>query len=608
MAMRGENWRFWVPVALIASFAAYTSQKLIRTHLSTVPEPRYDKEEVVPSIRGAIYDRTRDPGTGRPYPLVRSTPCWEYRLDPVAMTGAVVRASRKEKPRTRAAMARTIAQALGMDYGKVLDMTGNFARRYQFLKISSNLRAHDILCDRRYVAGVIVNDIAVRRHFEDRRLAHVVAGVEERYNRELRGVPGRLRVKRDGQGNEIVEKRVEVAPPIHGADVYLTIDHHLQYEVETALRDGLAEFGAAAGWCVVLDAKTAEVLALASLPDFDPRKVANATDDQRKNRVTQFNYEPGSVMKVITAACALDTGFARPGTTFSTDRYERDGRGEQRYYRLPGDAGHVWDERMTLRDAIVHSSNIVIGKLAYDLGPKTVFAGMKRFGFGEKTGIELPGEQYGIVPDPNKRMWDKASRSRAGIGQFVAVTAIQLAAAYQAIANDGVRMRPHVVEKVVAHDGSELYRWDSTPAGRAVSATTARTLRDMMLGVAAPGGTARRAAIRGYSVAGKTGTAQKSIPGGRGYYPGQYRATFCGIVPATDPRIVVLVTLDFDRNTKFHQGGNSSGVVFRRIATAALRFLSVMPDRPEELQDAEEEDEYDRIVEERAERYAPADR
>ena len=105
-----------------------------------------------------------------------------------------------------------------------------------------------------------------------------------------------------------------------------------------------------------------------------------------------------------------------------------------------------------------------------------------------------------------------------------------------------------------------------------------------------------------------TGTAQKSIPGRRGYYPGQYRATFCGIVPATDPRLVVLVTLDFDRNTKFHQGGNSSGVVFRRIATAALRFLSVIPDRPEELQDVEEEDEYDRIVEERAERYAPADR
>ena len=167
-------------------------------------------------------------------------------------------------------------------------------------------------------------------------------------------------------------------------------------------------------------------------------------------------------------------------------------------------------------------------------------------------------------------------------------------------------MRPHVVEKVVAVDGRELYHWDETPAGRAISAESVRTMREMMLGVASKDGTARRAAIRGYSVAGKTGTAQKSIPGGRGYFPGQYRATFCGIVPATDPRIVVLVTLDFDHNTKFHQGGNSSGPVFKRIALAALRYLSVSPDRPEELQDFEDDDEYDRILDERDGKYAPA--
>ena len=612
MAMRGETWRFWTPVLLLLLMAAYAGQKLVRAHVDPkVTAPTYDFERELPARRGTIYS-----AYGERYPLAKSVPFWEYALDPLALTNAVVR-RRGEPRRPKYAIVKTIADALGMDYRKLKGMVDAPPRsgwRNQPLGLSSDPEVHRILADSSLVAGVAIHDRQVRQYLHGRRLAHVLgsvnaghvgsAGVEQRFNRELSGTPGMIRGRKDARGFELYDKRTISIDPVPGADVYLTIDHNIQFEAENAPKWGVDEFGAGTGWCIVMDAKTAAVLAMASLPDFDPITYGRTTEDEQLNRAIAFNYEPGSVMKVITAATAIDAlpGKYGPGTVFRTNR------DDPNYFKLPNDAGHTWPATMTLRDAIVHSSNIVIGKLAYDLGPKTVFDGMKRFGFGEKTGIELPGEQYGIVPDPNKRMWDKASRSRAGIGQFVAVTAIQLAAAYQAIANDGVRMRPHVVEKVVANDGSELYRWDSSPAGRAVSATTARTLRDMMLGVAAPGGTARRAAIRGYSVAGKTGTAQKSIPGRSGYYPGQYRATFCGIVPATDPRLVVLVTLDFDRNTKFHQGGNSSGVVFRRIATAALRFLSVIPDRPEELQDAEEEDEYDRIVEERAERYAPADR
>ena len=166
----------------------------------------------------------------------------------------------------------------------------------------------------------------------------------------------------------------------------------------------------------------------------------------------------------------------------------------------------------------------------------------------------------------------------------MSVTAIQLAGAYQAIANDGVRMKPYIVEKIVNPDGSLMYSHTPKTAGRVISAVTARTMRDMMLGVAAPGGTARRAAIKGFSIAGKTGTAQKSV--GRSYAPGLYRATFCGIVPATTPRLVVLVTLDFDERTLYHQGGNSAGPVFKRITEAALRYLMVSPDRPEELDES----------------------
>lgn len=226
---------------------------------------------------------------------------------------------------------------------------------------------------------------------------------------------------------------------------------------------------------------------------------------------------------------------------------------------------------------------------------------MKRFGFGGKTGIELPGEQYGILPNPRKRMWDKASQSRAAIGQFVAVTPIQLISAYQSIANDGLRMKPYIVDRIAEPDGTVVFRHSPEPLGRTVSAKTARTMREVMLGVASPQGTARRAAIRGYSVAGKTGTAQKALNGR--YQDGLYRATFCGIVPASDPHLVVLVTLDFDQRTKFHQGGNSAGPVFKRVAMAALRYLMIQPDRPDELVEFSDEDEYDRIMEERAKKY-----
>jgi len=622
--MRGENVRFWLPVLALCSFSGYTSYKLVRAHLApTTTEPRYDFKSEVVSSRGAIYDSTRDPVTGRNYPLVKSTPCWEFRLDPVVMTSEVVRV-KGEKPRSREAMARTISQVLHLDYAKTLAMCRDTRSRYQFLKVSSDQRAHDILKNKRYVAGVIVQDTHERRYFEDRHLAHVLGcvnkegvgsyGIEQRFDKLLRGVPGRIRGKRDGQGREIVEKRVEMTPPVPGADVYLTINRHIQKDAEDSLAGGVAEFGAAAGWCVILDAQSGDVLAMASYPDFDPCEFGKAPESAKINRVTAFTYEPGSVMKVITAAAAIDRGYVRPDSLYSTDRFEKGPGGDPKYYKLPGDGSHVWEPRMSVKDAIVHSSNIVIGKLGYELGPATLHSYMKKFGFGEQTGVELPGEEVGILRPPER--WDKATRSRAAIGQGVSVTAIQLASAYQAIANDGVRMPPRIVAKVLNADGEAVAFGPPRKGERVVSVETSRQLREMMLGVASPEGTARRAALRGYSVAGKTGTAQKVR--GRTYAPGIYRATFCGIVPSgvvksapqdadpVPPRVVILVTLDFEEKRKFHQGGNSAGPVFKRIAQGTLRRLEVAPDRPDELLEYDDE-EFERMMESRAKKVAEED-
>ncbi len=619
MRLRGVNIRFWFAEAALLAFAGYTSQKFIRSHFAKVEEPpNYNYYETLATTRGTIYDCTVNSSTLAPYPLVKSTQCWNFYLDPVAMTNGVVKFKR-EKPRSREAMARTIAQVLDMDYGKVLAYTKDISNRYRFLKCSSDRRAFEILTNPHLVAGVIAKETSERHYFEGSRLSNVLGfvnrnnegsyGIEQRFNTLLRGIPGAIKGMRSGgRGKrEIVEKRIEKTLPVKGADIYLTIDHRIQYEAETALADGVEQYGAENGWCIVMDVATGNVLAMAATPGFDPAHYTLSSTNDYPNKAISFTYEPGSVMKVITAAIAIEKGYAAPNTRYNTDRYEKDCRGEPKYYKLPGDGSHVWEPTMTVEDAIVHSSNIVIGKLGYEMGPRVLHEWMMKFGFGRKTGIELPGEERGLLRVPEK--WDMATRSRAAIGQGVSVTALQLVSAYQAIANDGVRMPAKIVDRIMDENGRSLPLGDKRVPVRVLRTESARTVRKMMLGVASPAGTARRAALRGYSVAGKTGTAQKVK--GRSYAPGLYRATFCGIVPSgvvkreeTDPepvppKVVILVTLDFEECRKFHQGGNSAGPVFKRIAQTTMRQLEIEPDRPDELLEYDDSD-YERMIEERA--------
>lgn len=598
----GAKIRFWSPVVLLLGIGLYSGYSLIRAHfiIDVTRIPQYDFSESVPSLRGGIYCKA--PG-GAAYPLVKSTPCWEFRLDPVAMTQAVVRAKGCRNPRTVRSQAITIADVLGLPRQKLFAMVENYSSRYQLLGTTDDRRAYDILSDRSLVGGVIVINTDIRRHYEGRRLCHVlggvnrersgVDGVESRYNKALSGIPGKISGKKDGRRRVISDKIEEKIPPVPGSDIHLTVDHTIQKIVEEEIKAGVAKFGSGAGWCVVLGAKTGKVLAMASFPDYSPEHYNRATPEERRNRVIGFNYEPGSVMKVITAAAAVDAGFAHAGTVYSTDRAEKDSRGEFKYYRLPNDS-HAAGPKLTLKDAIVHSSNIVIGKLGYDFGAERLHSYFEKFGFGRPTGIELPGEEGGIVRNFSK--WDKATRSRAPIGQGISVTAIQLASAYQAIANDGIRNGPSIIEKIVDAKGNDVSGGAAARCERVIGVHAAREMRKMMLGVAAAGGTARRAKLDGYSVAGKTGTAQKARRDGRGYEPGLYCATFCGIVPSgvvspipggpvVPPEVVILVTLDFDERRPFHQGGNSAGPVFKRIAERTMRYLGVTPDCPQEDQD-----------------------
>ena len=422
-----------------------------------------------------------------------------------------------------------------------------------------------------------------------------VAGIEQQFEKQLRGTPGHLTGLKNAHGQELRLMREISADARPGNDVYLTIDHNIQHEVERILMEGRLQHQAERVWAIVLEVKTGAVLAMATIPGYDPAHFNNSPSETYRNCAVAQVYDPGSVMKTITACAALNERIVGPNTIMSTDR------NDQRYFRLPTDS-HKMDDFMTVRDALVHSCNVIFGKLGCDLGPRRLWTYMSEFGFGRKTGLELPGEEKGLLPPWQK--WDKLKWSRAPIGQGVQVTAIQLAAAYACIANDGELLQPYIVERIVKHDAPDgdesavVYRHERQVLGHPIRPETARNVREMMLGVAKQGGTARRAAVPGYTVAGKTGTAQIARPKkeGGGYYDDRFNASFIGIVPASRPKVVILVTYHRPftcrrRDTSEargvpifnHQGGVCAGPTFSTIASFVLRYLAVEPDVPEEV-------------------------
>ena len=237
----GAKARFWIPLILLLLVGLYTGYSLIKAHfiIDVTRIPQYDFSESIPSLRGGIY--CKGPG-GAAYPLVKSTPCWEFRLDPVAMTQVVVRAKGMKNPRTIRAQAATIADALKLPRSQLFDMVENYSSRYQLLGITDDKRAYDILSDRTLVGGVIVRNTDVRRHYEGKRLCHVLGGVnrersgvdgiESRYNKVLSGIPGKISGKKDGRRRVISDKIEEKIPPVPGSDIYLTVDHTVQKIVE----------------------------------------------------------------------------------------------------------------------------------------------------------------------------------------------------------------------------------------------------------------------------------------------------------------------------------------------------------------------------------------
>ena len=394
-----------------------------------------------------------------------------------------------------------------------------------------------------------------------------LAGIESKYQVQLAGTPGTLLVERGTNGLQIPSGLRRETAAVAGSSVQLTLDQDLQFTAQRALADAVAKVRAKSGQLVVLDARSGEVLAMATAPTYDAQRPSASDPARRANPAVQAPFEPGSANKVVTFAAALDRGTIRPDTPMLVpDSY----RVADRYVH---DAWSHEPTRWTATGVLAKSSNVGTLMIANDrVGPAAFYDYLRRFGIGTPTGIELPGESGGILPRPQE--WSGTTFGNLPIGQGVSMTALQLAGMYQAVANDGVRITPRIVRSVVAPDGTATPGPAATRT-RVVSPQAARTVRGMLEAVVGEDGTAPRAAIDGYRVAGKTGTAQKPNPACRCYAGGGYWATFAGMAPADDPQLVISVVID--EAVGGGHGGAVAGPLFRDVMSYALTARKVAP-------------------------------
>jgi cell division protein FtsI/penicillin-binding protein 2 len=391
-----------------------------------------------------------------------------------------------------------------------------------------------------------------------------LGGIELAYDETLRGRAGSAVAERDGVGRLLMETRRIVEAPQNGSDLVLTIDQVIQHIAERELDKALGQTRAKRGLVLVLDPKSGEVLALASRPLFDPNAGNAARPEQWLNRVLAVTYEPGSTFKVFLTAAALDAGAVTPEERFLCNGSLRVGSHIIRDAHGP----HGWQ---SVSDMVKNSCNVAAAQVATRLGKEALYRYIRAFGFGSATGIDLPGEVQGLVPPTVE--WRGPGLQTIGFGQGIGTTALQILAASTAFANDGRLVRPRVVRAVRDPDGRVVKAMGTERLEQVVTPATARAVLRMMTRVV-EGGTGTQAAIDGYPVAGKTGTAQKPSPSG-GYDPHRFVASFLGIAPVNAPRLAVLVVLDEPEGAYY--GGAVAAPVFREIASQALWYLRVPP-------------------------------
>ena len=499
-------------------------------------------EVVVPGTRGAILDRNgSELAVSEDAATIIATP---YQIDDPAGTAAklaeILDSSEKELLETfsnRESGFAYVARKVDLPSAEKIEKLG-------IEGISTIPDSRRVYPDGE-LAGQLIGSVGMENEG--------LTGLEASFEEQLHGADGERLLTRDALGEEI--SRDTLAAATTGEDLKLTIDAPLQAHVEDVLADVGRTYMPKGATAIAMDPDTSEILALANWPPVDPADVGDASEREILNRATGFTYEPGSTFKAFTVAGALEDGTVNPDTTFTL------GPTLQVADRTIEESHAGAGGTLTVADILAQSSNVGAVTIGLEIGAKRYDEWIRTFGFGQPTGVEVPGEEQGLILDVDE--YSGSTMGNLPLGQGLSVTPMQMMAAYAAIANGGTLRSP----RILASEGEP-------PEGkRVISEKTAAQVREMLEGVLGPGGTASEVSVPGYELAGKTGTAEKAVDGG--YSETDYVASFVGFAPADDPELLVAVVVDEPRGSYY--GGDVAAPAFGEIARFALPYLEIAP-------------------------------
>ncbi len=393
-----------------------------------------------------------------------------------------------------------------------------------------------------------------------------IEGIEYLFDSYLSGKRDKLILKKDGLGRIIFEDPSNLKEKALGYDIVLTIDSHIQHIVDNVLKKSVESLEAKSGLAVVLDSEKGSVLAMSSYPFLDPNNFSESSEVSRKNLPVWKSFEPGSTLKPVLVAGAIEDKLVNPRSEFDCEY------GMRRIGDSIINDVHPYN-MLSVSDIISFSSNICASKIGEKLGKNRLYDYLVQFGFGKKTQIEIPGESSGLLMDPQN--WGPVELATISFGQGISVSALQLATAFSSIANKGYLMKPYVVKEIIDSNGNIIRRNLPEIRKRVISYETAQMVTDMLID-AVDNGTGQNAKVKLFSVAGKTGTAQIPDPNNGGYYADKYISSFAGFAPIDPPSITVVVLIE-DSQKGFY-GGDVAAPVFREIVEKVLYYLEINPD------------------------------
>lgn len=533
---------FWVQFVK----GAELSEKAAQNRMRDVP---------VEAKRGIIYDRN-----GHELAISISA-------DSVYAIPAEVKRSQKQQD-----TAQKIARVLGLDEANVLKKI-TATSSFEWIKRQITPEQAQQIRDLQ-LPGIDLTEESRRFYPKGTLASHVLGisgtdntgleGIDYYYNDLVGGTKGRIVIEHDAAGREIPEATHKYIAPVDGGNLVLTIDETIQYIVEREMDKVFAERQAKSAAAIVMDPKTGEILAMTSRPTFDPNDYNAVPASNRRNFAINDSYEPGSTMKITTSAMALEENIVNRNTPFYCPGYIKVGK---ETIGCPNRKAHG---SQTFAQIVENSCNVGFVQVGLELGMDKYFKYLHAFGFGEPTGIDLPGEATGIlVNQANAKQIDLATMA---MGQANAVTALQLTTAVSAVANGGKLMKPHLLKQVLDSSGNMIKTCEPEEVRQVISESTARELCEILEGEVT-NGTGRNAYIEGYHVGGKTGTAQKIAPGG-GYLASEYVASFVGLAPSDDPHLVVMVVVDAPQGYPYY-GGWVAAPAAREIINDSLKYMGV---------------------------------